>query len=390
MNFRTLQIHGQIHRDVHRSGHEKKRYAGAVVDPIFLSTTYEYRGAERSDENLYGRLSNTPTHTALGKKLAALENTEAGLVLGSGMAAISTALLAMVPAGGTIAVLDQLYGATHAFLARRFEELGRKVRWLPLESFDDMAKAAAAVDGAAAVYVESVSNPLMRVPELENVVRAAKARGIVSIVDNTFMSPALFQPAVLGFDVVLHSATKYLNGHSDVIAGAVAGSKKHVDMIAAWSHLLGGSLDPFACYLLDRGLKTLSVRVEAQMQTARRLAVALTKCANVESVLYPGLDDHPDAARSERYFRGPGAMLSFVSKFDPKETDRRLAAMKLATAAPSLGSVESLVCRPAVTSHSWVTAEERHRAGIDDRLVRVSVGLEDTSDLIDDFFEVFG
>ena len=378
MKFRTLAVHG---------AHSKK-IEGAVVDPIFLSTTYAYAGTERYDENRYGRLSNTPTHAALGHKLAALEGTETAVVLGSGMAAISTALLALVPEGGTLAVQEQVYGGTHAFLAHHFEELGRKVRWLPLPTFDDRTTAERAVEGASAVYVEAISNPLLKIPDLENVVAAARAHGIPSMIDNTFLSPALFRPAAIGFDVVLHSATKYLNGHSDVIAGAVAGSRRFVDPIVRWSHHLGGSLDPFGCYLLDRGLKTLSVRLDAQVTTAGKLARALATNRNVEQVLYPGLDDHPNAARARAYFQGPGAMLCFVSTYPPAETDRRLAALTLATAAPSLGGVESLVCRPAVTSHSGMTPDERRRVGVDDRLVRVSVGLEDPDDLVADFERV--
>jgi cystathionine beta-lyase/cystathionine gamma-synthase len=380
VKFRTLSVHGP----------ERRKHDGAVVDPIFLSTTYAYAGTERYDENRYGRLSNTPTHVALGRKLAALEGTETAVVLGSGMAAISTALLALVPEGGTLAVQDQVYGGTHAFLAHHFEKLGRKLRWLPMETFDDRAAAERAVRGASAVYVEAISNPLLKIPNLENVVAVARTLDVPSVIDNTFLSPALFRPAAMGFDVVLHSATKYLNGHSDVIAGAVAGSRKLVDPIVRWSHHLGGSLDPFACYLLDRGLKTLTVRLDAQVAAAERLARALATFANVERVVYPGLDDHPHVARARTYFRAPGAMVSFVSKLDPKETDRRLAELVLATVAPSLGGVESLVCRPAVTSHSGMAPEERRRVGVDDRLVRISVGLEDPDDLVADFARVFG
>jgi cystathionine beta-lyase/cystathionine gamma-synthase len=306
------------------------------------------------------------------------------------MAAISNALLALVPAGGTLVVQDQVYGGTHAFLTHHFENLGRKIRWVPVGAFDDAASAERLLEGASAVYVESISNPLLRVPELENVVRAAKRRGIPSMIDNTFLSPWLFRPAALGFDVVLHSATKYLNGHSDVIAGAVAGTKRHVDAVVSTSIHLGGSLDPFACWLMERGLKTLPVRLDAQVASARKLATALAEHPAVEAVIYPGLESHPDFHRARKYFRGPGAMLSFVGKHDPKEIDRRLGDLVLATAAPSLGGVESLVCRPAVTSHSAMTGEERQRVGVDDRLVRVSVGLEDSDDLVRDFLRVLG
>lgn len=369
-------------RCVH-AGEPRPGTGGAVIAPIFQSATYEYTGEQDYNLVRYTRLNNTPNQLALGEKLASLEGAEAAVVTASGMAAISTALLALVGEGETLLAQDTLYGGTFHFLHESFEKLGRKVRFFPLERAASLEELVTPT--TRAVYVESISNPLLRVPDLAAVAELARRRGLVSFIDNTFPSPVNFTPAALGYDVILHSATKYLNGHTDVVAGCVVGRARHVEAVTKLLNILGGSMDPHACFLLNRGMKTLGVRVRQQNATALALAQALEKHPRVERVIYPGLASHPDHDRARSLFRGFGGMLSFEYRGLPAEADAALKRLRLPSIAPSLGGVESLVTRPVTTSHSGVPPEERARQGIRDTLVRVSVGLEDAADLIADF-----
>ncbi len=347
-----------------------------------------YAGEASYDEVRYTRLSNTPNHDLVGTKIAALEGTEAGLVTASGMAAISTALLAMVGPGEHLLAQADLYGGTHHFLTDFFPKLGRTVTFVPTQKVGDLEKYF--TPKTKAVYVESVSNPLLEIPDLPAVVAFARTKKIVSLIDNTFPSPVNFRPASMGFDLVLHSATKYLNGHTDVIAGAVAGKRSQVNAVRSYLNHMGGSLDANSCFLLNRGMKTLGVRVRAQNASALRLAMALEKHPKVARVIYPGLTSHPHHARAKEWFRGFGGMLSFEYSGDLKALDAGLAALRFVALAPSLGGVESLVTRPSTTSHSGMGAEARAKLGLKDSLVRVSVGLEDTADLIADFHKALG
>ena len=236
-----------------------------------------------------------------------------------------------------------------------------------------------------AFYVESVTNPLVQVADLEAVVAFARNHGLVSLIDNTFLSPVLFRPLDLGFDLELHSATKYLNGHSDIVAGVVVGRGELVEHAAHRLKHYGGSLDPHACFLLQRGLKTLELRVERQSANALALAQALEEHPAVSRVHYPGLASHPRHERARRLFRGFGGMLAFELGAGHEAADRLLETLTLPVFAPSLGGVETLVIRPAISSHAGVAPEERREQGITDDLLRVSVGIEDAADLIDDF-----
>lgn len=375
----TLAVH---------AGEPHPRIQGAVVPPIFPSTTYEYGGEASYGDVRYTRLSNTPNHAVVGAKIAALERTDAALVTASGMSAISSALLAMVGPGEHLLAQSDLYGGTHTFLAEHFPKLGRSVTFFPTQVAGGLETLAR--PETRAIYVESVSNPLLEIPDLPAIVELAKQRGIVSLIDNTFPSPVNFNPADLGFDLVLHSATKYLNGHTDVVAGVVAGSKARVEAIRGLVNHLGGTLGAQSCYLLNRGLKTLGVRVRAQGEGAMRLATALKEHSKVERVIYPGLPTHPQHSRAKEWFRGFGGMLSFVCRGDAASVDAALKKLKYAAVAPSLGGVETLVTRPATTSHSGMGTEARRRLGIKDTLVRVSVGLEDPVDLIRDFLGALG
>lgn len=370
----TLAVH---------AGTPRPRVLGAIVTPVFQSAMYEDDGAGVYHDIRYIRLNNTPNHSAVQEKLAALEGAEAALVTSSGMAAITTTILTVLRAGDHLLIQDSLYGGTHAFVTRDLEGLGMSFSFIAAD--DARSWEAKLRPTTRAIYVETISNPLMLVPDLEAVVAFAKRHGIVSMTDNTFASPVNFRPIERGFDLSLHSGTKYLNGHSDIAAGAVVGAADLVGRVKQKLDHLGGSLDPHACFLLERGMKTLALRVRRQNENAMRLATALDAHEAVARVYHPGLASHPAHARAARLFDGMGGMLSLELKGGVGATERFMKALKIPALAPSLGGVETLVTRPALTSHSAVPPEERRALGITDSLVRVSVGIEAGEDLVEDF-----
>jgi cystathionine beta-lyase/cystathionine gamma-synthase len=365
------------------AGEPKPRILGAVNMPVFLSSTYEYGGEESYHDIRYVRLSNSPNHKVLHEKLAALENAEAAVVAASGMAAITTTLFAMLAPGDHLLALEVLYGGTFEFVTRELPRLGIAVDLIDKDRPDNWKHKLRPT--TRAIYVETITNPLMQVPDLAGVVRFAREHHLVSIVDNTFATPVNFRPAEHGFDLSVHSGTKYLNGHTDNAAGAVIGRADLVKKVLHKLNLLGGSLDPHACFLLHRGLKTLAVRVRHQNESAMRLASFLALRPEIAAVHYPGLPDHPDHHRASEWFEGCGGMLSFELAGDAAAVDRFLGGLTIPIIAPSLGGTETLVTQPARTSHSGLSAEERRRSGISDGLIRVSIGLEDPEDLIEDF-----
>jgi len=359
---------------------------GAVSLPIFQSAMFEYAGAEHYHDIKYIRLNNTPNHAVLHAKLAALENAEAALVAASGMAAITTAVLSVLSAGDRILAQESLYGGTHDFFTKHLAAFGIACDFLDI---DDPASWAARVrPETKAVYVETISNPMMQVPDLEAVVRFAKAHGLVSMIDNTFATPVNFRPSEHGFDLSFHSVTKYLNGHSDIVGGAVIGRADLVGAALLKLDTLGGSMDPHACFLLRRGLMTLDLRVRRQNESALRIARFLAGHPAVARVNYPGLESHPGHARAARLFDGFGGMLSFEMKGGVEAAERFMKAVRLPIIAPSLGGVETLMTRPATTSHLGMSPEDRKRIGITDGLIRLSVGIEAVEDLLADFAQV--
>lgn len=365
------------------AGEPRPFIEGAVTMPLFHSSTYQYFGQEDGAKPRYPRLSNTPNHLCVEAKLAALEGAEAALVTSSGMAAISTALLALVGEGKHVLAQDNLYGGAFHFFQETFPGLGRRVSLFDLRNVGGLKKQLRPETGA--IYVESISNPLMKIPDLAAIAKFAKENGLISMIDNTFPSPINFNPVALGYDVVLHSATKYLNGHTDILGGCIVGKASHVESARKLLASLGGSMDPNTCFLLNRGMKTLAVRVRWQNESALKCAEALQAHPKVERVLYPGLRSHPDHAAAKDLFRGFGGMFSFEYAGDVDACVRFLRRLTLPAIAPSLGGVESLVTRPVTTSHSYLGKEELKRMGIRDTLVRVSVGLESPDDLIRDF-----
>jgi len=376
-HFDTLAIH---------SG--EQIYQRSVTQPIFQSSTYIFEGESQYTDVKYGRLSNTPNHQNLSDKLAALEKTEQGLVTSSGMSAVTTALLAFVPPGGRLLSQNTLYGGTHYFLKDDFPFWNRAVDFFPIEESGSITNYLKA--GTAAIYLETISNPLLRVPDFEKIIAVAKSKNILTIIDNTFASPYNFNPIEMGFDIVLHSATKYLNGHTDVLAGAILGKSEKIEEARKLLCHLGPCLDPHACFLLNRGLKTLGIRMRQHNENALALAKHLQNLNRIEKVFYPGLESHPDHARAKKWFKGFGGMISFEYKGSIEDLERSLKRLMIPMVAPSLGGVESLITRPSTTSHSGLSQEERTKLGIKDTLVRLSVGLEDVSDLEADFTEAFG
>lgn len=347
--------------------------------PIFQSCTFLTGEGENPPPQRYMRLSNTPNHLQLAEKIAQLEGTESALVTASGMAAIATALLTLVPQGGHVLAPKVLYGGTLEFFKKTFLAMGRSVSYF--ESEEELPTLLRSE--TAAIYSETLTNPMLRIPDHPKIVAFAKREGLVSLIDNTLLSPAGYQAIAQGYDVILHSATKFLNGHSDLVGGAICGTREVIQKTTQQLNLLGGCMDTHTCFLLNRGIKTLYLRVKEQNRNAQFLAEKLEGNAGVERVIYPGLASHPDHERAKSWFRGFGSMLCLeLAKGD---TDKFLRALKIPFVASSLGSVETLVTRPYITTHGDLSKDERAALGISERLVRISVGIEDATDLLEDF-----
>jgi cystathionine beta-lyase/cystathionine gamma-synthase len=365
------------------AGEPKPAFAGAVSMPIFQSSTFEYSGETSYHDLKYIRLNNTPNHIALHQKLAAIENAETAVVTSSGMAAISSTLLSLLKSGDHVLCQQCLYGGTYDLITKDLNALG--ITFDFIDETDSSAWAARLTPQTKVVYVETMTNPLLGVIDLEAVVQFAHAHGLVSVIDNTFASPINFRPIEWGFDVSLHSCSKYLNGHSDLVAGAVIGKSDLIEGVTQTLNHYGGALDPHACFLLHRGMKTLALRMQCQSTSALKIAEFLQGHPKVTRVNYPGLPSHPAYERSYRLFDGFSGMLSFELEGGVASADRFMDRTTIPKVAPSLGGLETLVTRPATTSHAGLTQEERLNQGISDHLIRVSVGIEATADLIQDF-----
>jgi cystathionine beta-lyase/cystathionine gamma-synthase len=356
---------------------------GSVVFPIYQGTVYEVEPGTGYHDLKYIRLNSTPSQRYLHDKLAALEGAEAAVATSSGMAAVTTILLSLMRAGDHLLASDCLYGGTHDFLTGHAADLGWSY------SFVDAGRPetweAARTERTKVFLVETITNPLMRVGLLDQVADFGQREGIVTVIDNTFASPVNFRPLQAGFDVVFHSATKYLGGHSDLVAGAVMGGTEVIERVRKTLNLFGGSLDPHAGFLLARGIKTLALRVQAQNANALALARFLAEHPAVAAVNYPGLASHPDHAHAAKLLSGFGGMLSLRLHGGEQAAQALLDAVTLAYVAPSLGGVETLITRPAATSHAGMSREDRDRLGITADLIRISSGIEGTQDLVGDF-----
>lgn len=371
--FNTRQVHG---------GTDGDHPLGAVAMPIFQTSTYGSTGPADPRGVKYIRYNNTPNQTVAAARIAALHGAEAGLVTASGMAAVSAMLMSHLKAGDHALFIDSLYGGTHAFATEQMPRFGIETDLVPIDDAD--AWQAAVKPNTRLIYSETLTNPLVRVPDHQALVAFARAHDLVSVIDNTFASPVLFRPIAHGFDIVLESASKYLNGHSDIVAGVVVGGDGPVGRVRDFLAHHGGSLDPFAAFLLLRGLMTLSLRVAHQCRSAAEIAQALRARGDVRMVAHPSLPSHPDHRRASALLDGYGAMLAFDIAGGQAAAERVQAALRLITVAPSLGGPETLITRPAATSHVGLPAQDRERVGVTDSLFRLSVGFEDTADLLAD------
>ncbi len=372
-------------RIVH-AGEASPPILGGAVPPIVRATVQSVPPGTSYADIRYPRLSNLENQVIAAAKLADLEGAEAAVLTASGMAAVTTSLLAVLQAGDELLVQEVLYGGSHSFVHGVLPTLGITVR-----SFDPRRPDSwTAGPKTRAVYCETIANPLMQVGELDALAAFSRAHGLVSLVDNTFATPLLFRPLAQGFDLSLHSATKYLNGHSDVVAGAVCGSRALVDRVHARLNLLGGSIDPQAAWLLHRGMKTLVLRVRQQVASAGEVARFLADRPEVATVHYPGLPGHPDHDRARRLLDGFGAMLAVELHGGAPAAEAFMGRLRLFMPAISLGGVESLITRPAASSHAGMSARDRAAVGVRDGLLRLSIGIEDPADLIADLAQALG
>ncbi|WP_281751880.1 trans-sulfuration enzyme family protein [Neptunitalea chrysea] len=361
---------------------EDTNYKGAV-SPLYISTSYAY---ENVDIKRYPRYFNTPNQEGVCKKLAALEQTDDALIFGSGMAAISTSLLAFLRSGDHIVLQQSLYGGTYNLVAEFFDNYHISysfTKGLTKENFESEIQ-----ENTKVIYIETPSNPLLAVTDIEMVVALAKKYNVVSVIDNTFASPVNQQPFILGIDVVLHSATKYLGGHSDILAGAVCANKEHIEKIFHVGKNLGGNLSDYTVWLLERSMKTLGIRVKAQNENAMLLANYLNEHKMVDHVYYPGLTTHPDHEIAKKQMKGFGGMLSFELNTDI-DSVAFSEQLQLIKPSMSLAGVESTILSPAKTSHALLPEEERQKQGIVSNLLRLSAGIEDIEDLIADIEQAF-
>jgi cystathionine beta-lyase len=352
-------------------------YKGAV-SPLYMSTSYAF---EDVDIKRYPRYFNTPNQMALSEKVAALEHAEAAMIFGSGMAAISTALLAFLQAGDHIILQRMLYGGTYNLITEEFEKFG--ISYSFIDGSDPEMFEKAIQPNTKVVYIETPSNPLLTITDIEAFARIAKKHHIVSMIDNTFASPVNQNPIDFGIDVVIHSATKYMGGHSDILAGAVASSKVHMEQIFQLAKNLGGSLSDYTVWLLERSIKTMGIRVKAQNENAQILAEHLAVHEDIAQVYYPGLTTHPDHTIAKAQMNGFGGMMSFELRegLDASLFQKSLLLIK---STMSLAGVESTVLSPTQASHALLSPEERKKQGIADGLIRFSVGIEEVSDIIED------
>lgn len=354
-----------------------EQFKGAV-SPIYVSSSYAFMDV---DVKRYPRYFNTPNQEGLSKKIAALEKVEAAMIFGSGMAAVSTALLSFLRSGDHIVLQQTLYGGTYNLVVEEFEKYG--IAYTFTEDLSETAFAKAITPKTKVIYIETPSNPLMKVTDMAMVAALAKENGLVTMIDNTFASPINQNPADFGIDIMIHSATKYMGGHSDICAGAVAASQEHIDQIWNLAKNLGGSLSDMTVWMLERSMKTMALRVRAQNQNAENLARWLDSKEEIAKVYYPGLESHADYTLAKKQMSGFGGMMSFELA-QHIDAEVFLKALHLIKPSMSLAGVESTMLCPAQTSHFLLGEDERRRQGISEGLIRFSVGIEEAQDLMND------
>jgi cystathionine beta-lyase/cystathionine gamma-synthase len=370
---------------VHGAADLKKRNA-PMAQPIYQTSTFQVTDSEQQlrathTDMFYTRYGN-PTHTAVEHAIAELEGAEAALLFASGMNAITTSIMALVKSGDHIVAQRDIYGGTTKFLSAWLPKLGVETTFVDTTDYNQHARAIR--PNTKLMYLESPTNPTLRVIDLPKLVSLARQHQLITFIDSTFATPINQRPAEFGIEVVLHSGTKYFGGHSDLICGIAAGRRDLIDQIHATRTTLGGTMDPHAAFLLLRGMKTLAVRVERQNESALRIAEFLAQHPKVRSVNYPFLKGHPQRALAIEQMKGGGGVLSFEVDGTGEDAKRLSEALHLFTLAPSLGGVESLVSIPVLTSHAMISAEHRQKMGVTEQLIRLSVGIENVDDLIAD------
>ncbi len=376
-------------RAVH-SGKEKNQY-GTLATPIYQSSTFIFDSAEQrgrrfaleEDGYIYTRLGN-PTTTVLEKKMADLENAEAALALSSGMGAITSLMWTILKQGDHIVADNNLYGCTYASFMHGLTKFGIEVDVVDASNPDNIKKAMK--PNTKVVYCETPTNPSLKLVDIEALATITHEKNAILVVDNTFSSPYLQKPLDMGADVVIHSGTKFLNGHGDVIMGVVCGKKELIDAVrfVGLKDLTGAVISPFDSFLVTRGLKTLHIRMDRHCENAQKVAEYLEKHPKVEKIMYPGLKSHPQYDLAKKQMKKPGSLMAFEIKGGFESGKKLMNSVEICTLAVSLGDTETLIQHPASMTHSPYTAEERIKAGIPDSLVRLSVGLEDPDDIIAD------
>ena len=359
-------------------GEIKDEQFGGAISPIYMTSSYPFMDV---DIKRYPRYFNTPNQQAVALKIAALEHAEMAIPFASGMAAISTTLFSYLNQGDHIVLQNEIYGGAFNLVVEEFAKMGIEYSFtsgVNVSDFESKIKSNTKV-----IYIETPSNPLLTITDIAAVARLAKKHGLVSMIDNTFASPINQTPIDFGIDIVLHSATKYLGGHSDMSAGVVASSKEHIDRIWQKAKNFGGNMSDFMCYLLERSIKTLGIRVERHNINAQFIAEYLEKHKAIARVYYPGLQNHPDHKIAVHQMKGFGGMLSFElnSEYDAVKFQKNLQLIK---PSMSLAGVESTILLPSMTSHALLTTDQRKDVGITDNLLRFSVGIEDVKDIIKD------
>jgi len=372
-----MTIKGKHTKCIHTGEINDTQFGGAI-SPIFMTNSYPFMDVEKVR---YPRYFNTPNQEVIAKKIADLENAEAGLPFASGMAAISTTLLAFLKTGDHVVFQNEIYGGAYNLVQEEFKNYGIEYSFtegVKITDFESKINKKTKV-----IYIETPSNPLLTLTDIKAVAELAKKNNIITMIDNTFASPINQSPLDLGIDISLHSATKYLGGHSDILAGVVAGSEEHIEKIFNKGKNLGGNISDFMCYLLERSMKTLGVRVEKHNKNAQEVAEFLKNHTAVKRVYYPGLKSHTNHSLAKSQMHGYGGMLSFelVNKHKTKEFQNNLSLIK---PAMSLAGVESTILMPTLTSHALLSDEERNKQGISDGLLRLSVGIENVEDIIYD------
>ena len=364
----------KLTQSVHAGSVGDPQYGG-IVNPIYPSSAYDYDA-----EVLYPRYYNTPNQRAAVEKIAALENAEDGLMFSSGMAAIMTSMFALLKAGDHIIFQNDLYGGTHHAALTELNRYG--IEYDMVDAADPKNIEQAIRKETKVIYIETPSNPLLKITDIAAIAKIAKKHKLITIIDNTFASPINQNPIGFGIDVVTHSGTKYIGGHSDLACGVMVASKKLTARIKASAQHFGGSLDAYTSYLVERSLKTIVLRVQQQNKNAMIIARALEKESGIGKVNYPGLKDHPGHSIAKKQMKGGfGGMLSFEVKGNP---DKFLRRLKLIKKAISLGGVETTISAPVKTSHAKLTPSERAAVGISDKLLRLSVGIEEAGDILND------